>query len=73
MRVAAEKPARPETPMHGETQTRRFRGRLGRDVQAKLGRTLQTFHDDVVKEGVPEQFKKLIQQLEERKDKGACR
>jgi hypothetical protein len=34
---------------------------------------LQTFHDDVVKEGVPEQFKKLIQQLEERKDKGACR
>jgi hypothetical protein len=71
--MAVEKPARPETPMHTETQIRRSRGQLGRDVQAKLGRMLQTFYDDIVKEGVPEQFNELIQQLEERKDKGACR
>jgi hypothetical protein len=42
--------------MHSETQVRRSRGQLGRDVQAKLGRMLQTFYDDIVKEGVPEQF-----------------
>jgi Anti-sigma factor NepR len=70
-RMAVEKPARPETPMHTETQIRRSRGQLGRDVQAKLGRMLQIFHDDIVKEGVPEQFNELIQQLEERKNKGA--
>ena len=57
--------------MRTETQIRRSRGQLGRDVQANLGRMLQIFHDDIVKEGVPEQFNELIQQLEERKNKGA--
>ena len=57
LRSIEDKPTRPEMSMHAETQIRRPRGRLGRDVQAKLGRILQTFYDDVVSEGVPDRFK----------------
>ena len=44
---------------------------LGRDVQTKLGKTLQAYFDDVVKEGVPDRFADLLQQFDERKDKGS--
>ena len=54
---------------HSDPQKRR--GRLGRDVQTKLGKTLQAYFDDVVKEGVPDRFKDLLQQFDERKDKGS--
>ena len=57
--------------MQNELHTRKARGRLGRDVQTKLGRTLQAYFDDVVKEGVPDRFKELLEQVDERrKDKG---
>jgi hypothetical protein len=58
--------------MQNEVQTRKTRGRLSRDVQGKLGRTLQAYFDDVLKEGVPDRFKNLLQQFDERngKDKG---
>lgn len=49
--------------------SRKYRGRLGRDVQSKLGKTLQAYFDDVVKEGVPDRFEKLLKQFDERKDK----
>jgi Anti-sigma factor NepR len=63
---------RPRPMMHNEIQTRnKRRGRLGRDVQTKLGKTLQAYFDDVVKEGVPDRFKDLLQQYDERKDKGS--
>ena len=71
LRSIEDKPTRPEMSMHADNQIRRRGGRLGRDVQAKLGRILQTFYDDVVGEGVPDRFKELVQQLEERKDKGS--
>jgi hypothetical protein len=71
LRSIEDKPTRPEMSMHADNQIRRPRGRLGRDVQAKVGRILQTFYDDVVGEGVPDRFKDLVQQLEERKDKGS--
>jgi hypothetical protein len=64
-------PVRPSSTMHNEMQTRKRRGRLGRDAQVKLGTTLRADFDDVVKEGVPERFKQLLQQYEERKDKGS--
>jgi hypothetical protein len=57
--------------MQTDMQTRRRKGRLGRDVQTKLGKTLQAYFDDVVKEGVPDRFKELLQQYDERKDKGS--
>ena len=45
--------------MHNDIHTRKRRGRLGRDAQIKLGKTLQAYFDDVVKEGVPDRFKEL--------------
>jgi hypothetical protein len=68
---AEEGPLRQKPMMQNEIQTRKRRGRLGRDVQSKLGKTLQAYFDDVVKEGVPDRFKDLLQQLDERKDKGS--
>jgi hypothetical protein len=56
--------------MQNETQTHKTRGRLGRDVQNKLGRTLQAYFDDVVKEGVPDRFRQLLQQYDDRQDNG---
>jgi hypothetical protein len=62
---------RPRPMMQTDLQTRKRRGRLGRDVQTKLGKTLQAYFDDVIKEGVPDRFKDLLQQYDERKDKGS--
>lgn len=64
---------RPGPAMHeNELNTRhRSRGRLGRDVQSKLGKTLQAYFDDVVKEGVPDRFKSLLEQLDGNKNKGS--
>ena len=61
-------PLRPKSMMQNEIQTRRRHGRLGRDVQSKLGKTLQAYFDDVVKEGVPDRFRELLQQFDERKE-----
>jgi hypothetical protein len=55
--------------MQNEIQTRKRRGRLGRDTQAKLGRILHAYFDDVVKEGVPDRFRDLLKQIDERKDR----
>jgi aromatic ring-cleaving dioxygenase len=38
---------------------------LGRDVQFKIGQHLRTMYDEVVKQGVPDQFSDLLQQLDE--------
>ena len=66
------RPIKQRPMMENDIQTRsKRRGRLGRDVQSKLGKTLQAYFDDVVKEGVPDRFKDLLQQYDERKDKGS--
>jgi hypothetical protein len=39
-------------------------GRLGRDVQAKIGSQLRALYDGVVKEGVPDRFAELLQRLD---------
>ena len=65
-------PLRLKPTMHNnEIQARKRHGRLGRDVQSKLGKTLQAYFDDVVKEGVPDRFRDLLQQFDERKEKGS--
>lgn len=64
-------PVRPNPTMQNDIHTRKRRGRLGRDAQIKLGKTLQAYFDDVVKEGVPDRFRQLLQKAEERKDKGS--
>lgn len=39
---------------------------LGRDIQVKIGQHLRTMYDEVVKEGVPDHFSTLLQQLDDR-------
>jgi len=46
-------------------------GRLGRDVQAKIGNQLRAIYDDIVKEGVPDRFAELLQRLEDKGEKGS--
>jgi hypothetical protein len=69
-RTAEIRTLKPGLAMQNELQTHKTRGRLGRDVQTRLGKTLQAYFDDVVKEGVPDRFKQLLDQFDERKDKG---
>ena len=49
--------------MQTDVQVRKARGRLSRHVQNKLGETLHAMFDEIVKEGVPDRFSKLLEQL----------
>ena len=64
-------PVRPAQVMQNEMRTRKARGRLSRETLDKLGKVLEGFYADVRKEGVPDKFKDLLRQYEERKDKGS--
>ena len=55
--------------METELSQRKSRGRLGRDVQSKIGQQLRAMYDNVVSEGVPDRFSEMLRQLDERKDK----
>jgi Anti-sigma factor NepR len=61
-----DKPGR-AGPMQEVTQ-RKPRGRLGRDVQSKIGQQLRAMYDDVVSAGVPDRFTEMLQQLDEHKE-----
>jgi anti-sigma factor NepR-like protein len=62
-----EKPDRPGH-MQTEVSQRKPRGRLGRDVQGKIGQQLRAMYDTVVSEGVPDRFNEMLRQLDEPKD-----
>jgi len=63
---------RPDMTMQTEIRRRGSRGKLSREALVKLGKTLVDYYDDVRKEGVPDRFKDLLQQIDERKkDKGS--
>ena len=49
--------------MQTELQIRKPRGRLSREDQRRLGDILQRVYDDVVQQGVPDRFVRLMQQL----------
>lgn len=55
--------------MRTDLPMRKTRGRLGRDVQNKLGQQLRTAYDDIVSEGVPDRFNELLRRLDD--DKGS--
>ena len=59
-----DKPGRPEQ-MQTEVTQRKPRGRLGRDVQNKIGQQLRAMYDEVVNDGVPDRF---VEQLAARID-----
>jgi hypothetical protein len=50
--------------MHMAMQ-KKSRGRLSRDDQRRLGDILRRVYDDVLKQGVPERFERLLHQLDE--------
>lgn len=68
---AEQKPLRPEATMNMDVQVRKSRGRLNRETMNRLGKTLEAYYDDVRKEGVPDRFKDLLEQLDARQDKGS--
>jgi hypothetical protein len=62
-----QKPTRPGQ-MQTEVNQRKPRGRLGRDVQSKIGQQLRAMYDNVVSEGVPDRFTEMLQRLDEQKE-----
>ena len=54
--------------MQTDLPTKKPRGRLGRDAQAKLGQQLRVMFDEVVSEGVPDRFNDLLRRLDEPND-----
>lgn len=50
-----------------EVNQRKPKGRLGRDVQSKIGQQLRAMYDGVVNEGVPDRFADMLRQLDEQK------
>ena len=63
-----DKPTRPGS-MQTEVSQRKPRGRLGRDVQSKIGQQLRAMYDDVVSAGVPDRFTEMLRHLDEQKEK----
>ena len=58
---------KPDRPGHMQTEVnqRKPKGRLGRDVQSKIGQQLRSMYDNVVSEGVPDRFSEMLQQLDQ--------
>ena len=63
-------PPRSEATMHTDAQVRKAGGRLSREDQRRLGDILQRVYDEVLRQGVPDRFKNLLDQFE--KDAGAA-
>ena len=59
-----DKPDRPGQ-MQTDLNQRKAKGRLGRDVQSKIGQQLRSMYDNVVSEGVPDRFTDMLRQLDE--------
>ena len=57
--------------MQPAAQALKLRGRLSRQVQSKLGQTLHAMYDEIVKEGVPDRFAKLLEKIEAGQQPGA--
>jgi hypothetical protein len=49
-----------------DAHDRRGRGRLSRETLNKLGKVLEAYFDDVRGQGVPDRFKELLQQYDDR-------
>jgi len=49
--------------MHTDAPVRKAGGRLSREDQRRLGDILQRVYDEVVRQGVPDRFKDLLNEL----------
>src|SRR5215470_15449421 len=62
------KPPRSEATMHTDAQVRKAGGRLSREDQRRLGDILQRVYDEVLRQGVPDRFKDLLNQFDKEMD-----
>ncbi len=51
--------------MHTDAQVRRPGGRLSREDQRRIGDILQRVYDEVLRQGVPDRFKDLLERFEQ--------
>ena len=51
--------------MQTDAPPRKTGGRLSREDQRRLGDILQRLYDDVLRQGVPDRFRNLLNELEE--------
>jgi hypothetical protein len=61
---AMHNPLRSEA-MDTDAQVRRPGGRLSREDQRRIGDILQRVYDDVLRQGVPDRFKDLLERFEQ--------
>jgi hypothetical protein len=50
--------------MHTDVRSTKPAGRLSREDQRRLGDILQRVYDDVIRQGVPDRFRDLLNQLD---------
>jgi len=62
------RPTGNSTPREGSEKAKPRKGRLGAEIQRKIGHQLRSMYTDVVNEGVPDRFAELIKRLDS-KDK----
>jgi hypothetical protein len=62
---ATHNPLRSEATMHTDAQVRRPGGRLSREDQRRIGDILQRVYDEVLRQGVPDRFKDLLERVEQ--------
>ena len=59
--------------MHTDAPVREAGGRLSREYQRRLGDILKRVYDDVIRQGVPDRFKDLLNELNESKEAGEAK
>jgi hypothetical protein len=62
--AAGQTPPASEATMQTDVQVRRSAGRLSREDQRRLGDILQRIYDEVVRQGVPDRFKLLLNEID---------
>src|SRR6266403_2143946 len=70
--VTERNPLRAEAIMHTDAQVRKAGGRLSREDQRRIGDILQRVYDDVLRQGVPDRFKDLLERFEQPSNPGAA-
>src|SRR5262252_6426707 len=65
--VTERNPLTSEAIMHTDAQVRKAGGRLSREDQRRIGDILLRVYDDVLRQGVPDRFKDLLEQFDQSK------
>ena len=60
------KKTKPDKPMPSAQRAAKSKGRLGPEIQNRIGHQLRTMYSDVVSEGVPDRFADLLRQLDDK-------